>query len=193
MHFLINSVISTTLDVSVIDSLLIGVIAFLPFLPFVRKRSIKAKLWLLSVLVYSSFLLFLTIPIVLSPYPDGFANKFAFVVSDILWNPIDSIGGVASLSDFVRLIIGNFCLLMPVAFLSLTRNPRRSLRHFSVIPLSISLTIEILQFVGNVLIGYSNRTVEAFDVILNVSGAVLSFWITKLIIKSQSSRKEAPQ
>lgn len=193
MHFLINSVISTTLNISIVDSLLIGGLVFLLSLPFISKRSSKAKLWLLGALLYGSFLLFLTIPIVLSPYPDSFGNKLIFVASDILWNPIDSISGVTSLSDFVRLIIGNFCLLMPLAVLALTRNPNHSLSRFFVLPLCTSLVIEVLQLVGNVLIGYSNRSVEVLDVILNVFGAYFCFWIIKFIMKVQLSQKKSSQ
>ncbi len=189
MYILFNSVISTTLDISLIDSLLIGILAFLIALPFVRKRSTKTKLWLLGALVYGSFLLFLTIPIVLSPYPDSFANKLIFVAPDILWNPVDSISGVTSLSDFIRLIIGNFILLMPLAVLVLTRNPNHSLDRFFVLPLCTSLAIEVLQLVGNVLIGYSSRTVEMLDIILNASGACFCFCIIKMVMKAKRLQK----
>ncbi len=183
MHFLINSVISTTLSISVIDSLLIGVIAFSLMFPFIRKRTAKVKLWLLSAIVYGCFLFFLTIPIVLEPFPDSFVNKISFVLPDILWNPIASIGGVCSLSDFVYLIIGNFCLLMPFPLLILVKAPECTFKRFAATPVFISLGIEAAQFFGNVMIGYSSRTVEVLDILLNASGAWLCFYITKSIMQ----------
>ncbi len=189
MHILIDSVISATLHISIIDSLLIGIVAFMMSLPLVRKQSAKKKLWLLGVIVYASFLLFLTIPIILEPYPDSFLNKLAFVFPNILWNPIDSIAGVTSPSDFARLIVGNFCLLMPLSVLTLARTPNCPLKTFLALPALTSLAIEVMQFVGNVMIGYSSRTVETLDVILNTSGAWLCFLVAKSIVKIRLPRK----
>ena len=183
MHFLFSSTISATLKISVIDSLLIGAIAYIFLLPFVRKKNAKMRLWLLFAVMYGSFLLFLTIPVVLEPYPAALIDKIRFVSRDIIWNPFESITGIQCVTDFITLIFGNFCLLMPMSILVLVKNRGCRFGRFVAVPVAVSLGIELAQFAGNVLIGYSNRTVELLDVLLNVAGALLCFGCFKMLMR----------
>ena len=180
MHISFNSVVGTTLQISIIDSLLIGIIAYLIALPFIFKKSLRNKVFYLFIFLYVSFSFFLTIPIVLHPYPHelmGIAERIGFVSREIIWNPLDSMHGVDSFRHFVTLIGGNFFLLMPIAVFILLKKPDYSWKKFLAVSLGVSCGIEFIQFVGNVVIGYSNRTVETLDVFLNVSGALLCFFI----------------
>lgn len=82
MHILFDSVVSATLQISIIDSLLIGVIAYLIALPFIFKKSLRNKVFYLFVFLYVSFSFFLTIPIVLQPCPNelmGIPERIGFV------------------------------------------------------------------------------------------------------------------
>jgi hypothetical protein len=144
----------------------------------------------LFIFLYVSFSFFLTIPIVLHPYPHelmGIAERIGFVSREIIWNPLDSMHGVDSFRHFVTLIGGNFFLLMPIAVFILLKKPDYSWKKFLAVSLGVSCGIEFIQFVGNVVIGYSNRTVETLDVFLNVSGALLCFFILKAVL---TKRKE---
>ena len=190
MHILFDSVVSATLQISIIDSLLIGVIAYLIALPFIFKKSLRNKVFYLFVFLYVSFSFFLTIPIVLQPCPNelmGIPERIGFVSREIIWNPLDSMLGVDSFRHFVSLIGGNFLLLMPIAVFILLKKPAYSWKKFLALSLGVSCGIEFIQFVSNVVIGYSLRTVETLDVLLNVSGALLCFFILKAVL---TKRKE---
>ena len=177
MYFLFDSVISTTLNVSLLDSLIIGAVFYIIFLPFTIRKGLKKNIFYFLVFLYCSFLFFLTIPIVLQPYPETFILKFKWALSEIIWNPFYSVSSIHSTVDLIKLIGGNFCLLMPISVFQVINNNNYSQKKILLLVLSISIGIESLQFIGNIVIGYSYRTVELLDVILNVSGALLCFTV----------------
>lgn len=179
MHFLFNSIITTTLNVSPLDSLIVGAIFYILFLPFTVKKGFKKNIFYFLIVLYGSFLFFLTIPIVLQPYPEELFVKIKWALSEIIWNPVYSIRSIHAAAARIKLIGGNFCLLMPISVFRVIRNNQCSWKKMVLIALSISIGIESLQFIGNVCIGYSYRTVELMDVILNVSGAMLCFAVLK--------------
>ncbi len=189
MYILFDSFIGATLHISIIDSLWIGVLAFAAALPFIGKKSLRDTIFYFFVFLYASFLFFLTIPIVLQPYPDNWITKMEWVSREILWNPFDSMRGIGSLRHFAGLIGGNFCLFMPIAVFLLLEKPSYRWEKFLALCLGISCGIEFLQFVGNVVIGYSFRTVETLDILLNACGALLCFFVLKA---AQAKRRRRP-
>ena len=184
MYFLFDSVISTTLNISLLDSLILGAVFYIIFLPFTVKKGLQKNIFYLLVFLYCSFLFFLTIPIVLQPYPETFLLKFKWALSEIIWNPFYSVSSIHSTVDLIKLIGGNFCLLMPISVFQVVSNNKYSWKKILLIVLSISIGIESLQFIGNIVIGYSYRTVELLDLILNVSGAMICFTVFKKVKNS---------
>ncbi len=187
---MLQHIFGTTVRISIFESLLIGIIIYIISLPFLVSKGVKKNIFTFSVIMYSSFLLFLTVPIVLAPYPENILQKIAWVFPEILWNPLHSIEGIHSISGFVRLIIGNFCLLMPIPIFALIKNKDFCWKVLLLISVNVSVGIETLQFIGNIVIGYSYRSVELLDVILNVSGSVVCFFVFKQIRKTFRSRSK---
>ena len=179
MYFLFNSVVSTTLNISTLDSLIIGGLFYIALLPFIYKKGLKKNILYFLIVLYSSFLFFLTVPIVLHPYPEEIFVKLKWALSEIIWSPLHSIRGISSAVSFAKLIGGNFCLLMPITIFQVIRNKECSWKKVLFTASGISIGIETLQLIGNVIIGYSYRTVELFDVVLNVSGAIVCFLLHK--------------
>ncbi len=184
MYFLFDSVVSTTLNVSLLDSLILGVIFYIIFLPFTVKKGLRKNIFYFLIFLYGSFLFFLTIPIVLQPYPEGFLLKTKWAFSEIIWNPLYSVRSIHTAAARIKLIGGNFFLLMPISIFQVIGNKKCSRKKILRIVLSISIGIEFLQFIGNIVIGYAYRTVELLDVILNVSGAMICFAVSEKVKNS---------
>lgn len=191
MHFLFNSVVSITLNISPLDSLIIGTVFYILFLPFSAKMGLKKNIFYFSIFLYGSFLFFLTIPIVLQPYPEKFLLKTKWAFSGIIWDPVYSVRSIHTAAALIKLMGGNFCLLMPISVFGVIRNRECSFKKMLLLVSGISVGIECLQFIGNIVIGYSYRTVELLDVMLNVSGAMVCFALASRIWKVKRNRQEA--
>jgi glycopeptide antibiotics resistance protein len=75
----------------------------------------------------------------------------------------------------VRNLLGNFALLMPLAWYGPILWPRmRGLLWFVATALAFSLSIELLQLAITLGLGYAHAT-DIDDVIVNASGATLAF------------------
>jgi glycopeptide antibiotics resistance protein len=75
----------------------------------------------------------------------------------------------------VRNLIGNFALLMPLAFYGPILWPRlRNLLWFLATAVAFSVTIELLQLAIPLNLGYSHAT-DIDDVIVNAGGALVAF------------------
>lgn len=87
----------------------------------------------------------------------------------------------------VRNLLGNFALLMPLAWYGPILWPRlRGLLWFVAAALAFSLSIELLQLAITLGLGYAHAT-DIDDVIVNASGATLAF------IVLWPSRRQRPQ
>ena len=75
----------------------------------------------------------------------------------------------------VRNLLGNFALLMPLAFYGPILWPRlRNLFWFVATAVAFSVTIELLQLAITLNLGYSHAT-DIDDVIVNAGGALVAF------------------
>jgi glycopeptide antibiotics resistance protein len=75
----------------------------------------------------------------------------------------------------VRNLVGNFALLMPLAFYGPILWPRlRNLLWFVATAVAFSVTIELLQLAITLNLGYSHAT-DIDDVIVNAGGALAAF------------------
>ena len=75
----------------------------------------------------------------------------------------------------VRNLLGNFALLMPLAFYGPILWPRlRNLVWFAAAAVAFSVTIELAQLAITVGLGYAHAT-DIDDVIVNTSGALVAF------------------
>jgi glycopeptide antibiotics resistance protein len=75
----------------------------------------------------------------------------------------------------VRNLLGNFALLMPLAFYGPILWPRlRTLLWFTATAIAFSVTIELLQLAITLNLGYAHAT-DIDDVIVNAGGALVAF------------------
>jgi glycopeptide antibiotics resistance protein len=98
--------------------------------------------------------------------------------------PFRSISHLAGLGwqwPVIRLLAGNVCVfvpfgvLLPMAWAGMAR-----WRRVALAALALSVSVELGQLTGSLLVGYSYRVTEIDDVILNVTGVLLGFalWAT---------------
>ena len=75
----------------------------------------------------------------------------------------------------VRNLVGNFVMLMPLAWYGPILWPRlRNLLVFVAVALAFSVTIELLQLAITVGLGYAHAT-DVDDVIVNTAGGIVAF------------------
>ncbi|MFF3025429.1 VanZ family protein [Gottfriedia sp. NPDC057948] len=84
-------------------------------------------------------------------------------------------------STLIKNIIGNLILIMPISFyLKILWNKLKDWRIVLILSFLISIFIELTQLIENIFQG-TGRSVDIDDVILNVTGFILGYWLaTKL-------------
>ncbi|WP_043932019.1 VanZ family protein [Bacillus sp. EB01] len=92
-------------------------------------------------------------------------------------------------SLIARNVGGNILLLMPLGFLAPVLSKKyRSFKKAAWLGLTVSLTIEILQLFQN-LTGGLGRITDIDDVICNVMGTAIGYFLYALVIKSGAAFK----
>ncbi|MGP4039795.1 VanZ family protein [Gracilibacillus sp. D59] len=146
-----------------------------------------------------SFLFVLYICMVISmtlfPIPVGFAdfeNEYRYlnlvplklIIQDISQIGIAYGGDVPFMIKLLaKNIGGNILLLMPLAFLTpILLDKFKSFKRTLLLGFGVSLSIELLQFVGPKASG-RGRVTDIDDVIFNVLGVIIGYLIYKLIFK----------
>ncbi len=93
--------------------------------------------------------------------------------------PFRSIGHLVGLGwrwPAIRLLAGNVCVFVPFGVLLPTAwAGLATWRRVALAALALSVSIELGQLAGSLLVGYSYRLTEIDDVILNVTGVMLGF------------------
>lgn len=151
---------------------------------FFRKKKPLHNFWLAILFIYLGALWGATIS--LSP-PNMWhysAKSTAFAIKQIQWVPFVSAGNIlhnsiriGNYKEFIRIVGGNFIMLMPLGVLIPLINPRFRLARMVLVAILVPVGIEGLQLVSNILMGNSVRTVEMEDVILNAAGCILAYLI----------------
>lgn len=151
----------------------------------IKKYSFFRKLGYGFLFVYLGAIVSLTIPILLPSGIDLSMESFDLSVRSIIWKPFlasleiyRNCRRIGNMDIFIRLIGGNFILLMPLGILLPSLYPRLSFTKGAVFGIFASAFIETMQFVSGVLYGVPLRTVEIDDVILNSAGYILALGIT---------------
>lgn len=94
--------------------------------------------------------------------------------------------GSLSFGFFILLkqVVGNIILFLPMGFvLPLIFTNIHTIRKVILIGFLASLSIELLQALGGLWIGYNYRAANIDDLIFNVLGTVIGFLIWKLLYK----------
>ncbi|MCD7872498.1 MAG: VanZ family protein [Clostridiales bacterium] len=115
--------------------------------------------------------------------PQAFNNFIPFKsIADTVKQSLDT----SNLYGFLT-IAGNFVMLMPfgVFFHFCIKNQKN--RFLAVF--LISLSIEAIQFIIGLLIGYNYRSVDIDDVILNTVGGIAAILIFDFAVKKYKGRK----
>lgn len=110
----------------------------------------------------------------------GYESEYNFI-------PFYSIKNIINhnpIENLVKQIGGNLILLIPLGiYVPVAYEKCRKLRCFSILMLSVSLSIEAIQFLLGEIMNYHYRTVDIDDIILNVTGSLIGFIISLLYIK----------
>jgi len=148
--------------------------------------SYKHELVLLLLVVYVTFVLSLTlfpIPMTEIDNPDAMDINLIPVINTVkqgLWI-------FSSHSPFKRLhvvenIVGNVLLFLPLGILlPLASAKFNSVKKVSIVAFIFSLSIELAQLISRAFGNY--RTVDVDDIILNVTGAALGFFLIKWVYR----------
>ncbi len=163
----------------------IGLLVFLVccFLFFRRKKP-SQKFFLAVLFVYLAVVVMLTIPVTMPNLWHISAKSTALAIKSIHWVPFESAGSILHNSikannykEFLRIVGGNFIMLMPLGILVPLINPRVRLGYMITVAILVPVGIEGFQLLNNILIGAALRSVEMEDVILNAAGCILAYLI----------------
>jgi glycopeptide antibiotics resistance protein len=81
----------------------------------------------------------------------------------------------------IKQIVGNVVMFVPLGFFLVQRFKVKQLITVLILGASVSVGIELIQFLLNLWLGFSYRSVDVDDVILNTIGAGLGGYFTYLI------------
>ena len=83
--------------------------------------------------------------------------------------------------DSVTCLFGNFFTFVLLSLYLILRFPKSNKRNFSIL-ISVSLSAEILQLLLIFLTKDNHRVIDIDDLILNFSGAIISWLIVKIVL-----------
>lgn len=162
---------------------------------FFRRKGIGKNICIALLFLYTGALFSLTVPVVLPQYQHISDASTEWAIHSIEWVPFISASNIfhnaaasGNWKEFVRIIVGNFIALMPLAILVPLINPKFRFGRMLLLAILVPVCIEGLQLVGNILSGTVIRTVEVEDVILNASGCIFAYLIFAGIRKVHSPK-----
>lgn len=163
-----------------------------------RKRNQVKVHWVREIILFLfTFYLLMVVSVTLFPLPIGFQyqNEDFFQSINIVplisvFEDIKQIGTAYDgdtlfmISLIIRNVGGNILLLMPLGFLApLIWNKFKSVKAVSLLGMSVSVTIEILQLFQRFSGGWG-RITDIDDVIFNVLGVIIGYLIYIVILKT---------
>lgn len=155
-----------------------------------KKQPLKRSITLALLFACCGAIFALTIPVILPGAWNMSTSSTKWVLSNINFSPLESTLLILhnaleydNLKEFVRVCGGNFALLAPLGVLVPLLNEKYRLIRITVLAMGVSLSIELMQLMGNLLYGGTVRTVEIDDVILNTLGCVTAYLIFAIIRK----------
>ncbi len=87
----------------------------------------------------------------------------------------------------IKNLVGNYLLFAPLALYDVIRFAKKNKTHMTWLVI-ISMSAEILQFLLVCVTGNVNRRIDITDMILNVTGCLVTWWIMKHCVKKTKSR-----
>lgn len=164
--------------------LFISILGFITslILLLVKKVSLLYFMYLLLFSIYISGV----ISVVFFPFPiqkeliadtitDNLGEVNNFIPFKVFWDQ----GGLDftfALSNIIKQVLGNVILFIPLGFfISLFKNVK--LIHVFMLGFFCSLTIELLQGVAGLYLGFFYRSMDIDDVIFNTLGAIIGYFI----------------
>jgi glycopeptide antibiotics resistance protein len=168
-----------------IVAMAVGLIVYLICLIlFFRHKKPLHNFYLALLFMYLAVVVSLTIFIPLPNMWHISAKSTAHAIASIEWIPFVSSANMLKNSirinnykEFIRIIGGNFILLMPLGVLVPLINPRFRLGRMIAVAVLVPVGIEGLQLLYNILIGSVIRSVQVEDVILNAAGCIIAYLI----------------
>lgn len=167
-------------------SIFIGVYLLMLLIYVSWKRLVKKEgLDKRNFIIVAGFLFYILslIKVVFFPILYLYENDMTFTL-DYYYQliPFATIIKVAAFGNWIQ-IIGNVALLLPlpIFILLLSRKPIGIKKTF-LISLAVSLSIEIIQFVINLLTKEPNKVADVDDLILNVTGALIGWVLMRCLL-----------
>jgi glycopeptide antibiotics resistance protein len=164
-------------------ALAVGLVLYLVclFLFFRHKKPVQ-KFYLAILFLYLSVIASLTFTIMPLDTWHSSAKATAQIIGKIEWIPFVSSANMLKNSirtgnygAFIRIIVGNFVVLMPLGVFLPLINPKFRLGRMTVVSILVPVGIEGIQLIGNILMGSAVRYVQVEDVILNGTGCLLAY------------------
>ncbi len=175
------TLIDPTLSEAMTAGLIIYVICLIFF--FNRKKPFQ-NLCLAALFVYIGALVSLTMVIPMPSIWHISAKSAMDQIGYIEWIPFKSAANILHNSimiknykQFLRIIGGNFIMLMPLGILVPLINPRFKLGRMTALSILVPIGVEALQLLNNILCARPLRSVEIDDVILNAAGCLFAYLI----------------
>ncbi len=167
------------------DGIVAGIIVFLIVYPFCfRNNSFCRNICMASLFIYIGSLISITM-IYAPPWNWNISTQATSLsLSNINFVPFKESMQIyknctanGNYYEFIRLVGGNFIMLMPLGILLPLLFSKFNLIKIFLVASLTSLAIELFQLSTNILLGRILRTVEIDDFIQNVSGCMLAFAI----------------
>lgn len=172
------------IQLSLADGAILGLVLYVIcfFIRFKRKKLFQ-NVCLCLLFAYVGFLVAATQQILLPMGWSCSAEHTKFVFSTIRWEPFSSAAQIFyncityhhNLKTFFWIVGGNFLILMPLGVLAPLLSRKYRFWRTLLLGLIVSLSIEMLQLVTNLLGGA--RTVEMEDVLLNTLGCAVAYLV----------------
>lgn len=169
-----------------INGMLVGIITYILVYPFFfHNKTLWRKIITGLIFIYGGALAFLTMIYNPPKYWDITLQGLVLAIKNIDYIPFISTITIFKNSqsinyykDFIVLIGGNLIMLTPIALLfPLLNRDKYDIKQVTLLAFYLSLTIELLQLITNILINDIARTVEIDDLIQNVSGCVIAYFL----------------
>jgi glycopeptide antibiotics resistance protein len=173
---------------------IIGVICYLAIRGFIFIKNKKKPQILLNEMTKLLFVIYclMVVSVTLFPFPIGFPVEYENLSVYLNLTPLVSILKQVSLIGtaydgdilfmiglIIRNVGGNILLFVPLGFLvPLIWKSVIHFKHIFLFAIGISVTIELLQLLESIFGGWG-RVTDIDDVICNVAGAILGYYINK--------------
>jgi len=170
---------------SMLIAMAVGLVLYLICLVlFFRHKKPLQNFFLAILFMYLAVVVSITVSISLPSFWHISTKSTAYAISRIRWVPFQSAMNmlqnsirIGNYKEFLRVIGGNFVMLMPLGILVPLCNPRFRLGRMIAVAIFVPVAIEGLQLLNNILMGSVIRSVEMEDVVLNAAGCLFAYLI----------------